>query len=157
MVLAANTNVEGWAHYTEQMMLDEGFAQPGAGAKDRRESRLIRLGQLQDALLRDARFIAGIQMHRGKFTLEQSREFFVKEGFQSPRIADIETKRGTSDPTYLYYTLGKLQILKLREDLHEKQGAAFSLGKFHDDFMSQGFPPIAIVRKALLGDSSPTL
>jgi len=157
MLLSANTNVEGWAHYTEQMMLDEGYAQPGAGAKDLRESRLIRLGQLQDALLRDARFVAGIQMHCGKFTLDQSRRFFVKEGFQSPRIADIETKRGTSDPTYLYYTLGKLQILKLREDLRKKQGAAFSLGKFHDDFMSQGYPPIAIVRHALLGDSSPTL
>jgi len=156
-VLSANTNVEGWAHYTEQMMLDEGYAQPGVGAKDLRESRLIRLGQLQDALLRDARFVAGIQMHRGNFTLDQSREFFVKEGFQSPRIADIETKRGTFDPTYLYYTLGKLQILKLREDLREKQGPAFSLGKFHDDFMSEGYPPIAIVRRALLGDSSPTL
>ena len=157
MLLSANTNVEGWAHYSEQMMLDEGYAQPGAGAKDLRESRLIRLGQLQDALLRDARFVAGIQMHRGQFTLDQSREFFVKEGFQSPKIADIETKRGTSDPTYLYYTLGKLQILKLREDLRKKQGSAFSLGKFHDDFMSQGYPPIAIVRRALLGDSSPTL
>ena len=156
-VLAANTNVEGWAHYTEQMMLDEGYAQPGTGAKDLRESRLIHLGQLQDALLRDARFIAGIQMHRGKFTLDQSREFFVKEGFQSPKIAEIETKRGTSDPTYLYYTLGKLQIMKLRDDVRKKQGAAFSLGKFHDDFMSQGYPPIAIVRRALLGDDSPTL
>jgi uncharacterized protein (DUF885 family) len=156
-VLSANTNVEGWAHYTEQMMLDEGYAQPGVGAKDLRESRLIRLGQLQDALLRDARFVAGIQMHRGNFTLDQSREFFVKEGFQSPRIADIETKRGTSDPTYLYYTLGKLQILKLREDLRKKQDSSFSIGKFHDDFMSQGYPPIAIVRRALLGDSSPTL
>jgi uncharacterized protein (DUF885 family) len=157
MLLSANTNVEGWAHYTEQMMLDEGYGQPGEGARDLRESRLIRLGQLQDALLRDARFVAGIQMHRGRFTLDQSREFFVKEGFQSPRIADIETKRGTFDPTYLYYTLGKLQILKLREDLREKQGPAFSLGKFHDDFMSEGYPPIAIVRRALLGDSSPTL
>jgi uncharacterized protein (DUF885 family) len=156
-VLSANTNVEGWAHYTEQMMLDEGYAQPGVGAKDLRESRLIRLGQLQDALLRDARFVAGIQMHRGTFTLEQARQFFVKEGFQSPKIAEIETKRGTADPTYLYYTLGKLQIMKLREDLRKKQGAAFSLGKFHDDFMSQGYPPIAIVRRALLGDNSPTL
>jgi uncharacterized protein (DUF885 family) len=156
-VLAANTNVEGWAHYTEQMMLDEGYAQPGVGAKDLRESRLIRLGQLQDALLRDARFIAGIQMHRGKFTFDQAKEFFVKEGFQSPKIAEIETKRGTADPTYLYYTLGKLQILKLREDLRKKQGAAFSLGKFHDDFMSQGYPPIAIVRRALLNDISPAL
>jgi uncharacterized protein (DUF885 family) len=156
-VLSASTNVEGWAHYTEQMMLDEGYAQPGTGAKDLRESRLIRLGQLQDALLRDARFVAGIQMHRGTFTLEQAREFFVKEGFQSPKIAEIETKRGTADPTYLYYTLGKLQIMKLREDARKKQGAAFSLGKFHDAFMSQGYPPIAIVRRALLGDNSPTL
>src|SRR5216683_1635440 len=137
--------------------LEEGYAQPGVGAKDLRESRLIRLGQLQDALLRDARFVAGIQMHRGTFTLEQARQFFVKEGFQSPKIAEIETKRGTADPTYLYYTLGKLQIMKLREDLRKKQGAAFSLGKFHDDFMSQGYPPIAIVRRVLLGDNSPTL
>jgi uncharacterized protein (DUF885 family) len=156
-VLSANTNVEGWAHYTEQMMLDEGYAQPGVGAKDLRESRLIRLGQLQDALLRDARFVAGIQMHRGTFTLQQARQFFVREGFQSPKIAEIETKRGTADPTYLYYTLGKLQIMKLRDDLRKKQGAAFSLGKFHDDFMSQGYPPIAVVRRALLGDNSPTL
>ena len=156
-VLSASTNVEGWAHYTEQMMLDEGYAQPGVGAKNLRESRLIRLGQLQDALLRDARFVVGIQMHRGTFTLEQARAFFVKEGFQSPKIAEIETKRGTADPTYLYYTLGKLQIMKLREDLRKKQGATFSLNKFHDDFMSQGYPPIAIVRRALLGDDSPTL
>ncbi len=156
-VLSASSNVEGWAHYTEQMMLDEGYAQPGVGAKNMRESRLIRLGQLQDALLRDARFVAGIQMHRGTFTLEQARAFFVKEGYQSPKIAEIETKRGTADPTYLYYTLGKLQIMKLREDLRKKQGPAFSLGKFHDDFMSQGYPPIAIVRRALLGDDSPAL
>jgi uncharacterized protein (DUF885 family) len=156
-VFGANTNVEGWAHYTEQMMLDEGYAQPGTGAKDLRESRLMHLGQLQDALLRDARFVAGIQMHRGKFTFDQAKEFFVKEGFQSPKIAEIETKRGTADPTYLYYTLGKLQIMKLREDVRKKQGATFSLGKFHDDFMSQGYPPIAIVRRALLGDNSPTL
>ena len=156
-VLSASTNVEGWAHYTEQMMLDEGYAQPGVGAKDMRESRLIRLGQIQDALLRDARFVAGIQMHRGKFSLDQSREFFVKEGYQSAKVADVETKRGTSDPTYLYYTLGKLEITKLREDLRKKQGAEFNLGKFHDAFMGQGYPPISIVRSALLGDQSPTL
>ncbi len=156
-VLASDTNVEGWAHYTEQMMLDEGYAQPGTGAKDLRESRLIRLGQLQDALLRDARFVVGIQMHRGQFTLAQAREFFVKEGFQTPKTADTETKRGTIDPTYLYYTLGKLQIMKLREDLRKKQGAGFSLQKFHDDFLKLGYPPIAIVRHTLLGDNSPTL
>ena len=156
-LLGSNTNGEGWAHYCEQMMLDEGFAQTGTGAKDETEARLIRLGQLQDALLRDARFVVGIQMHRGAMTFDQAKEFFVKEGFQSPKIAEIETKRGTSDPTYLYYTLGKLQILKLREDYSRKLGSDFSLLKFHDEFMRQGFPPIPIVRKALLGDSSPVL
>jgi len=153
----ANTNSEGWAHYCEQMMLDEGYGQPGTGAKDALESKYIRLGQLQDALLRDARFVVGIKMHTGKMSFQEAKEFFVKEGFQTAKIAEIESKRGTSDPTYLYYTLGKLQILKLREDYKRKVGAAFVLGKFHDEFMGQGEPPIAVVRKAMLGDDSPVL
>ena len=133
------------------MMLDEGFGKPGAGAKDERESRYLRLGQLQDALLRNARFIVGIQMHTGNMTSDQAVEFFQKEGYQSKESAEIETKRGAGDPTYLYYTLGKLQILKLRADLMKKQGAAFSLQQFHDDFLRQGFPPIKIVREAEQG------
>jgi uncharacterized protein (DUF885 family) len=156
-LLGANSNAEGWAHYCEQMMLDEGYGQPGAGAKNEREAKLLRLGQLEDALLRNARFIIGIQMHSGKMSFDQAVAFFVKEGYQSRETAIVETKRGTSDPTYLYYTLGKLQIMKLREDLRKKEGSAFSLEKFHDDFMKQGFPPIKIVRHALLGDDSPTL
>jgi uncharacterized protein (DUF885 family) len=156
-LIGANTNIEGWAHYCEQMMLDAGYGQPGTGAKDAREAKLIRLGQLQDALLRDARFVVGIKMHTEGMTLDQAREFFVKEGYQSPSIADVETKRGTSDPTYLYYTLGKLQILKLRSDLEKKEGSSFSLQKFHDDFMRQGGAPVKIVRQAMLGDDSPTL
>jgi uncharacterized protein (DUF885 family) len=156
-MMGANTNDEGWAHYCEQMMLDQGYAQPGTGAKDLNESRLIRLGQLQDALLRDARFVVGIQMHRGKMTFDEGVDFFMKEGYQSHQNGLIETKRGTSDATYLYYTLGKLEILKLREDLRKKQGAAFSLESFHNDFLKQGFPPIKIVRKALLKDDSPPL
>ncbi|HXW17742.1 MAG TPA: DUF885 domain-containing protein [Candidatus Acidoferrales bacterium] len=156
-LLGASSNAEGWAHYCEQMMLDEGYGQPGVGAKDERESKLIRLGQLQDALLRNARFIVGIEMHTGQMSMDQAEDFFVKEGYQTRETAKVETKRGTSDPTYLYYTLGKLQILKLREDLKKKEGAAFSLEKFHDDFMRQGFPPIKIVRRALLGDDSPPL
>ena len=151
------TNVEGWAHYCEQMMLDEGYNQPGVGAKDERESRLIRLGQLQDALLRDARFVVGIRMHTQGMSIEQAEDFFVNEGYQSRPIAEVETKRGTSDPTYLYYTLGKLQIMKLRSDLAKKEGAKFSLQNFHDDFLRQGAAPIKIVRKSLLGDDSPTL
>jgi hypothetical protein len=156
-LLGAATNAEGWAHYCEQMMLDEGFAQPGAGAANERESKLIRLGQLQDALLRNARFVVGIEMHRGKMTIEQGIDFFVKEGYQSRANGTVETHRGTSDPTYLYYTLGKLEIMKLREDLKAKQGAAFSLEQFHNNFMKQGFPPIKIVRRALMGDDSPVI
>jgi hypothetical protein len=156
-LLWANTYVEGWAHYSEQMMLDEGYGQPGAGAKDEREAKLIRLGQLQDALLRNARFIVGIEMHRHKMTFGQAVNFFVQEGYQTKATGTVEAKRGTSDPTYLYYTLGKLEILKLRADLQKKEGSAFSLEKFHDDFLKQGCPPIKIVRKALLGDDSAAL
>ncbi len=156
-IIDANTNVEGWAHYCEQMMLDQGYGQPGVGAKDEREAKLIRLGQLQDALLRDARFIVGIKMHTGQITFDQAVDFFVSDGYQSHSVGLVETKRGTSDPTYLYYTLGKLQIMKLRADLERKEGADFSLQKFHDDFMRQGGAPIKIVRRALLGDDSPVL
>ena len=156
-LLGCNTNAEGWAHYSEQMMLDEGYGQPGLGAKDARESKFLRLGQLQDALLRNARFIVGIEMHTGHMSIEEAEAFFQKEGYQSKENAVVETKRGTGDPTYLYYTLGKLEIMKLREDMKKKQGEAFSLEKFHDDFLRQGFPPIKIVRQALLGDDSPTL
>jgi uncharacterized protein (DUF885 family) len=156
-VITSNTNVEGWAHYCEQMMLDQGYGQPGAGADNAREAKLIRLGQLQDALLRDARFIVGIKMHTGQITYDQAIDFFVAEGYQSRSIGTVESKRGTSDPTYLYYTLGKLQILKLRADMQKKEGSSFSLQKFHDDFMRQGGAPIKIVRRAMLGDDSPTL
>ena len=147
-LLYSNTNAEGWAHYGEQMMLDEGY-----GNNDPE----LRLGQLIDALLRDARFIAGIQMHTGKMTLEQAQDFFINEGFQVPPVAEEEAKRGTSDPTYLYYTLGKLQILKLRDDYRKLHGGEFNLREFHDRFMRQGSVPMKIIRKSMLGQDSPTL
>ncbi|MBZ5501380.1 MAG: DUF885 domain-containing protein [Acidobacteriia bacterium] len=156
-LLGAYTSVEGWAHYCEQMMLDEGYGQPGAGSTDVRRAKLLRLGQLQEALLRDARFIVGIEMHRGRMTFDQAVAFFAREGYQTREIGLVETKRGTSDPTYLYYTLGKLEILKLRADAQKKEGAGFSLQKFHDDLLRQGSPPLKIARKALLGDDSPVL
>jgi len=156
-LLGANSNAEGWAHYCEQMMLDEGYGQPGAGAKTEREAKFLRLGQLQDALLRDSRFIVGIKMHTADMSFEDAISFFEKEGYQSHQTGVVETKRGTADPTYLYYTLGKLEIMKLRDDMRKKEGAAFSLQKFHDAFLRQGFPPIKIVRQAMLGDDSPTL
>ncbi len=147
-ILGANSNAEGWAHYTEQMMLDEGY---GNGDLN------LRLGQLQDALLRNARFIVGIEMHRGNLSYEKAIDFFVKEGFTSRANGERETKRGTSDPTYLYYTLGKLQILKLREDYKKLKGDKFTLLEFHDNILKQGFPPIKLLRRALLGEEGAVL
>ena len=147
-LLGANSNGEGWAHYCEQMMIDEGYG--GGDLK-------LRLGQIQDALLRNARYIVGIGMHTGQMTFDQGVDFFVKEGMQTGSTALVETKRGTSDPTYLYYTLGKLEILKLREDYRKMRGPAFNLQEFHDSFLKQGFPPIRIVRRAMLQNDSPVL
>ncbi len=147
-LIGCSSNAEGWAHYSEQMMLDEGY-----GNGDPK----LRLGQLQDALLRDARYIVGIQMHTGKMTMAKAAEFFVKEGYQVRPVAEKEAKRGTSDPTYLVYTLGKLQILKLREDYKKMKGSSYTLQAFHDAFLAQGYPPIKIVRRALLGNDSPVL
>ena len=131
-LIGCGSNAEGWAHYSEQMMLDEGYGQGDLK---------LRLGQLQDALLRNARFIAGIQMHTGKMTVEQALDFFVKEGYQVKPVAEKEAKRGTSDPTYLVYTLGKLHILKLREDYKAMKGGKSTLQEFHDAFMQQGTLP----------------
>jgi uncharacterized protein (DUF885 family) len=158
-LLGANTNIEGWAHYCEQMMLDQGYAAPPADATPEqiREAKLIRLGQLQDALLRDARFVNSIKLHTGQFTFDQAVNFFVTEGYQSHSVGLMETKRGTADATYLYYTLGKLEIMKLRADMMKKQGPAFNIEDFHNDFMHQGFAPIKIIRKAMLHDNSPVL
>ncbi len=155
-LLGSATNAEGWAHYCEQMMLDQGLAQYEF-PHDRHQQLLLNLGQLQDALLRNARFIVGIKLHTGQMTLDQAKAFFVKEGYQSPAVGEVETKRGTSDPTYLYYTLGKLEILKLRADVEKQAGAAFNLQKFHDDFMQHGFAPIAIVRREMLRNDSAVL
>jgi uncharacterized protein (DUF885 family) len=147
-LLMCGSNVEGWAHYTEQMMLDEGY-----GNHDPK----LRLGQLLDALLRNCRYIVGIEMHTGDMTYQQGIDFFEKQGYMSRDYAERETKRGTSDPTYLVYTLGKLEILKLRDDYHQKTGAAFNLEQFHDHFVKQGGIPIKIIRKQMLGNDSPAL
>ena len=90
-------------------------------------------------------------------SIDQAIDYFVKQGYQSRQVGETETKRGSSDATYLYYTLGKLQIMKLRSDLQARQGSGFSLQAFHDAFMQQGFVPIKVIRRALLQDDSPTL
>jgi uncharacterized protein (DUF885 family) len=144
----AGSNAEGWAHYSEEMMLDEGFMN---------NDPKYRLTQLVDALLRDCRYIVGIKMHTQGMTMAQAREFFVKEGRQQPVVGEMETKRGTGDPTYLMYTLGKLEILKLRADYKRKMGSNFSLQQFHDRFIKAGSPPVKIVRRELMGSDGPLL
>ncbi len=144
----AGSNAEGWAHYSEEMALDEGLYN-----NDPR----YRLAQLVDALLRDCRYIVGIKMHTQGMTMEQANKFFVAEGRQQPVVGEMETKRGTGDPTYLMYTLGKLEILKLRADYKRKMGSAFSLSDFHDRFIKAGSPPVKIVRRELMGKDGPLL
>ena len=143
-VFGAASNFEGWAHYCEQMMLDEGLH-----ADDPR----YRLAQLQDALLRDVRFIVGIKMHTEGMTVEQAQEKFVADAYQPESVAESEAKRGTADATYGYYTMGKLMILKLREDYKSKLGADYTLKNFHDTFVKLGPLPMPLVRRAMLGET----
>ncbi len=143
------TNVEGWAHYCEQMCVDEGY-----GNGDPK----YRLAQLHEALLCDCRYVVGIKLHTAGWTVEQGKQFFVEQGFIEPEVAFQESRRGTYNPTYLYYTLGKLQILKLREDFKRAKGKDFNLQKFHDDFVRQGGLPIKLIRRIMLpGDNGPSL
>jgi uncharacterized protein (DUF885 family) len=143
-VFGANTNVEGWAHYCEQMMLDEGF---------HNGDPKYRLAQLQDALLRDVRFIAGIKMHTQGMTVDEATKLFETAGHQPHPVAVSEAKRGTSDALYGYYTMGKLMILKLRDDYKAKQGAAYTLQGFHDAFIKLGPLPLPLIRRAMLGET----
>jgi uncharacterized protein (DUF885 family) len=132
------TNAEGWAHYTEQMMVDQGF---GGG------SPKIRLAQLQEALLRDCRYVVGIKLHTKGMTVEEGAKLFVEMGFQEPANAFEEARRGAYNPTYLYYTLGKLEIQDLAREYMQAKKA--SLKQFHDAFVAQGGLPIPLVRKIL--------
>ena len=142
------TVTEGWAHYSEQMMLDEGLG--GGGAK-------LRLAQLQDALLRDCRLVASISMHTGAMTLPAAAEMMARQCFQPASVAYKEARRGTSDPGYFSYTLGKLEILKLRRDVQAAEGGAFSLARFHDRFLAAGLVPVAVIRREMTGHDGPAL
>ena len=132
-----------------QMLVEE-----GVGAGDPR----IRLAQLQEALLRDARYVVGIRLHTAGWTVEQGAKFFEEKAFQEPANAYEESRRGAYNPTYLYYTLGKLQVYKLREDYRTLKGAGYTLAEFHDEFLKQGGIPIRIIRRIMLpGDNRPSL
>jgi uncharacterized protein (DUF885 family) len=138
-LLWCGTNSEGWAHYCEEMMVEEGARDPK-----------LRLVQIHDALLRVCRYIVGIRMHTDGMTMDEGKQFFITEGWTEPANADRETKRGTMDPTYLVYTLGKLQILSLRDEYKKAKGSQYSLKNFHDSFLAQGCAPVKLVRQALL-------
>jgi uncharacterized protein (DUF885 family) len=143
------TNAEGWAHYCEQMALEEGY-----GDGDPK----IQLAQLSEALLRDCRYVVGIKLHTQSMTVAEGAKVFEREGFVEPAVAFEEARRGAYNPTYLYYTLGKLQIYKLREDYRKAKGSDYKLETFHNDFVRQGGIPIKLVRRILLpGDNAPTL
>lgn len=147
-VYASGANSEGWALYCEEMMLDEGLHDG-----DPR----YRLAQLQMALMRAARYLVGLRMHTRGMTVEQAAEFFKENAYMPHNNAWMEAYRGTQDPGYLRYQLGKLMILKLREDVRRKQGSSFDLGRFHDDFLRQGAVPIKLIRRAMLGADGPLL
>ncbi len=137
---------EGWAHYCEQMMQDVGCFD------DRPEHERLRfqLAQRQDALLRACRYVGGIRMHCDGMSVDQATDLFVRRGYLSELPARREAIRGTMDPTYLVYTLGKLEILRLREDCRRAWGADFSLKRFHDALLSGGSASIAVHRQLLL-------
>ncbi len=143
-LLTATSFVEGWAHYDEQMMVDEGW-----GNGDPR----VRLMQLREAIWRNARYVAGVKMHTQGMTVPQAIAFFETQAFLDPANARAEAKRGTQDATYGYYTLGKLEILKLRADYKKKLGRAFTLARFHHDLLQYGDPAIPLLRPLLLGKS----
>ena len=132
------SNSEGWAHYCEQMMLEEGY---GAG------DHQIRLAQLNLALQRICRTMAGIALHTRGMTYEDAVAFFQHEGYMAPVNAEREARRGTSDPTYLVYTLGKWEILDLREEVRRREGGKFNLKGFHDRFLAYGRAPVPLIRE----------
>ena len=148
LIYGSGADIEGWGLYCEQMMLDEGLHDGDPK---------YRLAQLQMALMRACRYLVGIRMHTQGMTVEQATKFFEDNAYQTPHNAMVEALRGTGDPGYLRYQLGKLMILKLREDVRKQQGAAFDLGKFHDAFLKQGAIPIKLIRRAMLGSDGPLL
>jgi uncharacterized protein (DUF885 family) len=133
---------EGWAHYTEEMMRQAGLE----GGTDE-----IVIGQLSNALLRDCRYLSAIGMHAGSMTQQQSYDLFRNQCYQDEGNAKQQAARGTYDPAYLNYTMGKLMIRKLRDDWSASRGGEQAWKAFHDQFLSYGGPPIPLVRQQMMG------
>ena len=148
ILFSSTALVEGWAHYCEQMMLDEGFRKNEPG---------VRLGQIAEALIRLCRFVVGIRLHCEDMSVEQGVRFFREEAFMEEGSARREAERGTFDPSYVLYSIGKLMILKLREDYKAKLGQAYSLRRFHDELLGNGTVPVWLHRALLLGEANGAL
>lgn len=136
------TFAEGWAHYTEQMMVDAGL---GEGDPE------VRIGQIMNALLRNVRYLSAIGLHAEGMTVEESQQMFLDKAYKDFGNAQQQAYRGTYDPGYLNYTLGKLMINKLRDDWTAGRGGEEAWGRFHDEFLSYGQPPIPLLREYMLG------
>ncbi|WP_447778104.1 DUF885 domain-containing protein [Variovorax boronicumulans] len=141
-----NAFAEGWAHYAEEMMWEAGLGGGDAGTH---------VGQLSKALLRNCRFLSAIGLHARGMTQEQSKRMFVNDCYQDEGTADQQATRGTYDPAYLIYTLGKLMIRKLRSDWTASSGGTAAWKQFHDAFLSYGGPPIPLVRRAMMKGAAP--
>jgi uncharacterized protein (DUF885 family) len=144
--------IEGWAHYCEQMLVDEGFGASDGLQKqsDPIRAAKFRLAQSDEALLRLCRLCVSLGLHTQGMTVDEATKFFRDNCYYEEKTARQEAMRGTYDPGYLYYSLGKMQILKLREDYRKQEGDAFSLQKFHDQMLDHGMPPIRLLREILL-------
>jgi uncharacterized protein (DUF885 family) len=145
-MLGSGSFTEGWGLYTEQMMLDEGFGGSGPNADK------LRLNQLALYLQRLARYQVGLSLHTRGMTYEQAVRFFEEQAYMTHTNAEREAKRGTADPTYLVYALGKKMLMELREEARAKWGASFTLQRFHDQVVSYGYPPIPILRRLVLDE-----
>jgi uncharacterized protein (DUF885 family) len=149
--------VEGWAHYCEKMMLDDGYGSSTNSTPsedDLKRAAKYRMAQADEALLRLCRLCVSIKMHTQNMSLDEATKFFQENCYYEEKPARQEAMRGTFDPGYLNYTLGKLQILKLRDDYKAQQGDEFSLQKFHNELLNHGMPPIRLLREIMLKDQS---
>lgn len=146
--------VEGWAHYTEQMLLDAGFPAvgPDASAEEKLRAARYRLAQSDEALLRICRLCASVKLHTQNLSVDEATKFFMENCYYEEKTARQEAVRGTFDPGYLNYTLGKLMILKLRSDWQAQQGPRYTLQNFHDELLRHGAPPLPLLRERMLKD-----
>jgi uncharacterized protein (DUF885 family) len=149
--------IEGWAHYCEKMMLDEGFGSPTSSPpseEDVKRAAKYRMAQADEALLRLCRLCVSIKLHTQNMSLDEATKFFQDNCYYEEKPARQEAMRGTFDPGYLNYTLGKLEILKLRDDYKAQEGDEFSLQKFHNEVLNHGMPPIRLLREIMLKDQT---